>query len=108
MHNRSNTFRPMSFHFCTGKNATLNESSMVAARNPEEFAQGYVFSAAPVVVGERIVIQVLGIEDSYVGSLAFGLTNCDPSSVDTRELPEDSDLLLDRCPELEHPRRTAP
>ncbi len=35
-------------------------------------------------------------KDSYIGSLAFGLTNCDPSSVDTRELPEDSDLLLDR------------
>lgn len=93
---RESSFRPQSFHFCTGKNAILNESSQVASRNDDEFAQGYVFTAAPIRPGERIVLQVLKTEDSYIGSLAFGLTNCDPSSVDTRELPEDSDMLLDR------------
>ena len=35
-------------------------------------------------------------EDSYIGSLAFGLTNCSPDSIRIEELPEDSDLLLDR------------
>ncbi|TRY74580.1 hypothetical protein TCAL_04597 [Tigriopus californicus] len=93
---REVSFRPQSFHFCTGKNAILNESSQVASRNDDEFAQGYVFTGAPIRPGERIVLQVLKTEDSYIGSLAFGLTNCDPSSIDTRELPEDSDMLLDR------------
>eukprot|EP00095_Tigriopus_kingsejongensis_P000730 maker-scaffold1526_size37455-snap-gene-0.12 protein:Tk00730 transcript:maker-scaffold1526_size37455-snap-gene-0.12-mRNA-1 annotation:"GK11419" len=95
--NREISFHPQCFHFCTGKTARLNESSMVAHRAEDEFAQGYVFTAAPIQIGERTVIQVLSTDDSYIGSLAFGLTNCDPSTVDTRELPEDSDMLLDRA-----------
>jgi len=31
-----------------------------------------------------------------MGSLAFGLTSCDPALLDTSGLPEDSDMLLDR------------
>ena len=41
-------------------------------------------------------LQVLGTEDDYIGSLAFGVTNADPSTFDTRDLPEDADSLLDR------------
>ena len=41
-------------------------------------------------------MKVLATEYSYIGSLAFGLTNCDPSTINLRDLPEDSDLLLDR------------
>lgn len=95
-YNQHVAFRPLAFHHSTGKNVKLNENSMVAYRTEEEFSQGYVFSAHPVKLGERIVVQVLDTEDSYIGYLAFGLTNCDPSLVDTRELPEDSDMLLDR------------
>ena len=32
----------------------------------------------------------------YSGSLAFGLTSCDPATLDPADLPEDSDCLLDR------------
>lgn len=95
-HNRESEFRPMTFHGNVGRNANLNPQCTVAWRHDEEFAQGYVFSAEPVRFGERIVVQVQGTEESYIGSLAFGLTNCDPSSVAARDLPEDSDLLLDR------------
>ncbi len=49
-----------------------------------------------MTLGERIVVQVLGTEEAYIGSIAFGLTNCDPASIDVQNLPEDSDLLLDR------------
>ena len=55
-----------------------------------------VFAWPHTRIGERIVVQVVSTEVSYIGSLAFGLTNCDPSTIDVRELPEDSDLLLDR------------
>ncbi len=55
-------FRPLSFHFCTGKNALLNSTSDVAWRHEEEFAQGYVFTAAPIRLDERMVLQVLATE----------------------------------------------
>uniref|UniRef100_A0A2C9K4A1 RING-type domain-containing protein n=1 Tax=Biomphalaria glabrata TaxID=6526 RepID=A0A2C9K4A1_BIOGL len=40
--------------------------------------------------------QVLSIDRSFFGGLGFGLTACDPSTVDPGSLPDDSDLLLDR------------
>lgn len=40
--------------------------------------------------------QVLRTESVYVGGLGFGLTSCDPNRISPRELPEDSDLLIDR------------
>ena len=61
-YNRGVPFRPLSFHFCSGKNARLNGSSDVAWRHEEEFAQGYVFTAAPIRLGERMVVQVLATE----------------------------------------------
>ena len=60
--NRHAAFRPLSFHFCTGRNARLGDSPTVAHRNEEEFSQGYVFTAGSVKLGERIVVQVLGKE----------------------------------------------
>jgi hypothetical protein len=55
-----------------------------------------VFTADPLVPGERIVVQILATENMYIGSLAFGLTSCDPAGLDPDRLPEDSDMLLDR------------
>ena len=86
----------MTFHSNVGKNVKLDGSATVAVRHVDEFAQGYVFSQHTITPGERLVVQVLANEDSYIGSLAFGLTNTDPGTFDASLLPEDSDLLLDR------------
>ena len=86
----------MTFHSNVGRNVHLDGSATVATRHEEEFAQGYVFGRHTINPGERIVIQILSNEDSYIGSLAFGLTNTDPETLNVSELPEDSDLLLDR------------
>ena len=95
-YNHGVRFQPMTFHEKIGKNVKLDASNTVAGRHDEEFAQGYVFTRYNITPGERLVIQVLANEDSYIGSLAFGLTNCNPESIDVQNLPEDSDLLLDR------------
>ena len=95
-YNRGVTFRQMTFHRNVGRHVQLELSSTIGRRHEEEFAQGYVFSSNTVTLGERLVVQVLGTEEAYIGSIAFGLTNCDPASIDVQNLPEDSDLLLDR------------
>ena len=101
--NQGIQFCPMKLHLDCGQHAqvvdsgnNLEDDRKVAFRRGEEFSQGYVFSQDTVKPGERIVVKVLETEYSYIGSLAFGLTNCDPSSINLRDLPEDSDLLLDR------------
>jgi protein neuralized len=55
-----------------------------------------VFTARPIQLGEKVVIQVLATEPMYVGALAFGLTSCDPAMIQGADLPDDADLLLDR------------
>ena len=94
--NSSATFRTLSFHPSTGPNLSLNGCSSIAWRHEDEYSAGYVFTAVPASIGERIVVQILATENMYIGSLAFGLTSCDPSSLDCDSLPEDSDMLLDR------------
>jgi len=42
------------------------------------------------------VIQVLSVDPAYIGGLAFGVTCCDPETLRSEMLPDDSDLLLDR------------
>ena len=41
-------------------------------------------------------VQVVETENMYIGSLAFGVTSCDPATVAVSSLPEDADMLLDR------------
>eukprot|EP00088_Acartia_fossae_P037244 TRINITY_DN3840_c0_g1_i2.p1 TRINITY_DN3840_c0_g1~~TRINITY_DN3840_c0_g1_i2.p1 ORF type:complete len:584 (-),score=123.24 TRINITY_DN3840_c0_g1_i2:374-2125(-) len=94
--NSSFTFRPLKFHESTGPNVSLNGSSTIAWRHNDEYSNGYVFVNEPIRHDERIVVQILATENMYMGSLAFGLTSVDPSTLDPDSLPEDSDMLLDR------------
>lgn len=90
------SFNPVPFHRTRGRNVRFNQNRSVASRNDTEFCQGYVFTARPLMLNERIVVQILSTESMYVGSLALGLTSCDPNFLQGTDLPDDSDLLLDR------------
>ncbi|PSN32945.1 hypothetical protein C0J52_22556, partial [Blattella germanica] len=79
-----------------GRNVRLSNDRCIASRTDTEFCHGYVFTARPIQLGEKVVIQVLATEPMYVGALALGLTSCDPATIQGADLPEDSDLLLDR------------
>lgn len=68
----------------------------MATRTDTEFCHGYAFTSRPLVLGERLVVQILSTEPMYVGALALGLTSCDPARLTADDLPDDSDLLLDR------------
>jgi len=50
--------------------------------------------------GETLVIQILSImpvgDGLDIGGLAFGMTACNPASLKSEHLPDDSDMLLDR------------
>lgn len=90
------SFAPVPLHRTKGKNVKYNSSRGIAARTDTEFCQGYVFTARPIQLGERIVVQVLAIEPMFQGCLGLGLTACDPSTLQSSDLPDDSNFLLDR------------
>ncbi|OZC11140.1 hypothetical protein X798_01966, partial [Onchocerca flexuosa] len=89
-------FTPLMFHTVRGKHISLTHAYTVAERHVGEYACGYVFTSRPLALNEKIVIQILDIESAYTGSMAFGLTCCDPVNLQGSTLPVDSDDLLER------------
>lgn len=89
-------FSPLPFHSLSGRNIRISQDQLVATRTKDEYCNAYVFTSRPLRCGEKIVIQVQGVDRSFVGGLAFGFTSCDPSMMQTEQLPDDADLLLDR------------
>lgn len=87
---------PIPFHRTKGRNVMLSSDRFVATRADSEFCQGYVFTARPLKIGEKIIVQILRTEHMYVGAMALGLTSCDPASLQSGDLPDDADMLLDR------------
>lgn len=88
-------FAPICFHSVQGRNIVLDVVKLVAMRRREEYCNGYVFTSRPVC-NEVIVLQILAIDRSYVGGLAFGFTTCDPCCLTFNDLPDDADQFLDR------------
>ncbi|XP_011497632.1 PREDICTED: LOW QUALITY PROTEIN: protein neuralized [Ceratosolen solmsi marchali] len=89
-------FTPLPFHPTRGRNIRFSHQQCVATRTDTEFCHGYAFTNRPLVLGERLVVQILSTEPMYVGALALGLTSCNPMHLTVEDLPDDSDLLLDR------------
>ncbi|CAK1587895.1 unnamed protein product [Parnassius mnemosyne] len=101
-----NPLAPLSLHRTKGRNVHFVNDRGVAARIEAEFCQGYVFTARPMRPGQTIVVQILATESAYAGSLAIGLTSCDPATLRPCDLPDDAEQLLDR-PEYWVVRRDA-
>ncbi|VVD02938.1 unnamed protein product [Leptidea sinapis] len=101
-----NPLVPLNLHRMTGRNVQFVNERGVAARIDAEFCHGYVFTARPMRPGQTIVVQILSTEPAYAGSLAIGLTSCDPGTLRPYDLPDDAEQLLDR-PEYWVVRRDA-
>jgi len=88
---------PLSFSAgIVGRNICLSPDHTVAVRRVEDYCNAYVFTPRPLHIRETIVIQVLSVDTAYTGGLAFGVTCCDPETLRSDMLPDDSDFLLDR------------
>ncbi|XP_030752563.1 protein neuralized isoform X1 [Sitophilus oryzae] len=90
-------YQAMPLHRTRGRNVRfVGGNRSVAMRSDTEFCQGYVFTARPLQLGEKIVVQILATEPMFQGCLGLGLTSCDPSTLTLADLPDDSNFLLDR------------
>ncbi|XP_052228913.1 protein neuralized-like isoform X2 [Dreissena polymorpha] len=89
-------FSPLPFHNLCGRNIHVSPDHLSATRTKDEFCNAYVFSSRPIRCGEKIVLQVQGVDRSFLGGLAFGFTSCDPATLKAEDLPDDADMLLDR------------
>ncbi|WKY15968.1 hypothetical protein Q1695_000998 [Nippostrongylus brasiliensis] len=93
--NSSTNFEALRFHQTTGRHVSLNTMRNIATRSGSEYSQGYVFSERPIRNNEKVVIEVIGVQQLYKGGLAFGVTCCDPSTLRAADLPDDSSDLIE-------------
>ncbi|XP_067899514.1 E3 ubiquitin-protein ligase NEURL1B isoform X2 [Heterodontus francisci] len=84
------------FHHIRGPDVTLSQDRMGACTNWQESTRTLVFSDRPLHTGETLYVEVGNLGLPYYGSLLFGVTSCDPSTLRINELPADPDFLLDR------------
>ena len=97
------------FHPFHGRHINLHNDRTVATRMMQEYTQGYVFTERPVNINEKVVVQVcfyfsllfisifkvLEVQQLFNGGLAFGVTCCDPSSLRSVDLPDNSGDLVE-------------
>lgn len=66
-------YQAMSLHRTKGRNVRFcGGNRSVAMRTDTEFCQGYVFTARPLQIAERIVVQILATEPMFQGCLGLG------------------------------------
>lgn len=95
----TSTWVPLPFHSVRGPNIKfLASDRLVAEREDPSRGRAYVFSSRTMRPNERLQVKVIGVDSGFSEFLTFGLTTCNPSSLqDTvRSLPEDTDALYDR------------
>jgi len=88
---------PMPFSSVSGRNVEVSDNNKTACRRPGHYCNAYVFTEQPLLPGDELVVQVTSTDVDYRGGLTFGLTACDPMTLNTIELPDDADKLLDRA-----------
>ncbi|KAK6062290.1 Neuralized [Cooperia oncophora] len=75
------------FHAVHGQNVVLQKGGRVARRK-ESFCKGLAFSNRPVSVNENVCIRLNEVSTSWSGVLRFGVTNVDPETYRTIQVPK--------------------
>jgi protein neuralized len=92
-----NNTETLKFSRRCGPTVEVDTRGQLASRIGHEFSQAYVFTNRPIRMDEKIALIVMKYTPEFMGSMAFGLTSCDPSTIaDLSSLPADSDNLLER------------
>ncbi|XP_037513098.1 protein neuralized isoform X2 [Rhipicephalus sanguineus] len=93
------SWQRLMFHSVLGPNTRLDPmDKLVAERCDIGEQRAFVFASRTLCPNERLTVKVTGMDQLLSGSLAFGLTTCNPASLahTAPELPADLDALLDR------------
>ncbi|CAL1291157.1 unnamed protein product [Larinioides sclopetarius] len=88
--------RCLSFHCVHGKNVSLKANRTVASRKYGFNSLAYVFTECSLKLEEKIYIKISRTNPKVNGNLLYGITSCNPSTLNPHDLPENADDLLDR------------
>ncbi|XP_063046770.1 E3 ubiquitin-protein ligase NEURL1B [Engraulis encrasicolus] len=84
------------FHPVRGSDVVLSVDRTAACVHFLDGSRTLVFSDRPLRPGETLYVEVGHLGLPYLGALLFGMTSCDPASLQAADLPADPNQLLDR------------
>ncbi|KAI0234892.1 E3 ubiquitin-protein ligase NEURL1 [Lamellibrachia satsuma] len=84
---------PLLFHETRGLHVQLSADKRRATR-VESFGNGICFSNRPVAINERVYIKFSDVSTSWSGVVRFGVTSCNPATINSAKLPRYA------CPDL--------
>ena len=87
---------PLCFSWRTGRNVTLDMDMLFASKISNSNGNSYIVTERPLMLGETVSIQIVDILSGANGGLTFGVTSCDPSTLQLNDWPDDCYDLLDR------------
>ncbi|GMT35179.1 hypothetical protein PFISCL1PPCAC_26476 [Pristionchus fissidentatus] len=83
----------LTFHSIHGTNVSLQKAGRLAKRH-ESFCKGLAFSNRPIGIDENVCIKQCEVATNWSGVLRFGVTNIDPETYRTTQVPKFA------CPDL--------
>nr|NP_001071769.1 Neuralized-b protein [Ciona intestinalis]XP_026691144.1 neuralized-b protein isoform X1 [Ciona intestinalis]BAE06572.1 Ci-Neuralized-b [Ciona intestinalis] len=83
----------VAFHDTCGRNVRMDSRRTVAKRF-DSFWNALTFIAKPLRTSDMTFIEIAKVEANYAGALGVGLTNVNPATLKSEDLPDNADLLV--------------
>ena len=93
-----NTQHTLTFAPTTEHNIVLTENRRIVCVNNLKVKASYAFLSKPMKLGDVLVCRVMNCDTNISPVLLFGLTTCNPATLENRRLPEETAALIAQFP----------
>ena len=90
----SNSTHTLTFLATSKHNILTLPHHRIVCVNDRKIRASYAFVNAPMKLGDVLVCRVLDCETNTSAMLLFGLTTCNPTSLQNQQLPEETQILV--------------
>ncbi|CAF3422304.1 unnamed protein product [Rotaria sp. Silwood1] len=92
----SNTQHTLTFLPTTNHNIVLTNNNRIVCVNNLKIKSSYAFISTPIKVNDILICKVMDCDTNISSILLFGLTTCNPTSLQNQTLPEDTVTLIEQ------------
>ncbi|CAF3423937.1 unnamed protein product [Rotaria sp. Silwood1] len=92
----SNTQHTLTFLPTTNHNIVLTDNNRIVCVNNLKIKSSYAFISTPIKVNDILICKVMDCDTNISSILLFGLTTCNPTSLQNQTLPEDTVTLIEQ------------
>jgi hypothetical protein len=92
----SNTQQKLTFYPTTKHNVVFTNNNRIVCVNNLKAKSSYAFVNTPMKLGDVLICKVMDCDTNISSLLLFGLTTCNPNSIQNHNLPEETVALMEQ------------